>query len=900
MAEGMRPLFDASAYVLFEAIGDSEAEDFDGVGSAQQHVEQQAGTMQQPPGLAQRQHEQPSREAITPASRREEHHEPTETKAYASLAPLGLSCHDVRVSSRSGGSHEGTEGRAIEDSRRDGGMRASNEASISSELINTQVRRRNEVGLDLIAAVKGLHVLSPQQLTQLIRDSGNNIVQHIAEDGSHIQVDMEKIARYLPLHLIAVIMAWERDKATFKYLFCGVLLLHSMCDLASRVPKIEQILLDDVRVSEQLVNLVFYLVILLGAYRQDYQNITNDMILLHSALVAYTIKLLMVIVSPQYQDVARVLSAYYKVDIFMDATFSAVCIDVKYLQSKLSIEQTESSAGTPPLTAEENLNHLCQQCDSSLHFLQSLCQEKSFRDCIIKNKEVCGNGGALLLVQAVLNLKISPLYNNTSLYMASISRLKSKALSILLHLCEAECMSFLDEVASNPRSQNLAKSVALQVLKLLKQMFGIDSNTSKMSSEMVYSKGQLELNAMRLTDVLSDDSNYRQFVTLNFTEILAAIFLLPHGEFLSGWCSSNFPVCEDDGSLDIPRASYAHQRTSLLIKILANLHCFVPDVCQDEKDLFLHKFVRFIECSSTSDTEKTGTVGKNLCSLLSHAESLVPRFLNEEDLQLLRLFINQFDSSVVSTAVEALSFQDARNTGPRSSPFQIEVASSHGNNDFNMQEATVDTVISGDKGHSGIGPNGNKQCTLGESKSWMMDQAKKPNGPHINLKEIEMDSSPTRGKTSVERMDIYLDDEKANATHSDENQQRNRKRILMNDMQVALIESALLDEPNMHRNSDSLKSWAEKLSLYGAEVTISRLKNWLNNRKSKLARAAKDVREPYEGERSLERQGSWAAVHSDSPLGPIEDSRVQLKSRWSTKNEPTDNPFSADAASPFP
>ncbi|CAA0824538.1 Unknown protein [Striga hermonthica] len=33
MAEGMRPLFDASAYVLFEAIGDSEAEDFDGVGS---------------------------------------------------------------------------------------------------------------------------------------------------------------------------------------------------------------------------------------------------------------------------------------------------------------------------------------------------------------------------------------------------------------------------------------------------------------------------------------------------------------------------------------------------------------------------------------------------------------------------------------------------------------------------------------------------------------------------------------------------------------------------------------------------------------------------------------------------------------------------------------------------
>lgn len=57
-----------------------------------------------------------------------------------------------------------------------------------------------------------------------------------------LQVDLEKFARYLPLHLIAVIMAWERDKSTFKYLLCGILLLHSMCDLASRVPKIEQVI----------------------------------------------------------------------------------------------------------------------------------------------------------------------------------------------------------------------------------------------------------------------------------------------------------------------------------------------------------------------------------------------------------------------------------------------------------------------------------------------------------------------------------------------------------------------------------------------------------------------------------------------------------------------------------
>lgn len=34
----------------------------------------------------------------------------------------------------------------------------------------------------------------------------------------------------------------------------------------------------------------------------------------------------------------------------------------------------------------------------------------------------------------------------------------------LLYLCEAESVSYLDEVASNRASQNLAKSIALQVL----------------------------------------------------------------------------------------------------------------------------------------------------------------------------------------------------------------------------------------------------------------------------------------------------------------------------------------------------------------------------------------------------------------------------------------------------
>ena len=97
------------------------------------------------------------------------------------------------------------------------------------------------------------------------------------------------------------------------------------------------------------------------------------------------------------------------------------------------------------------------------------------------------------------------------------------------------------------------------------------------------------------------------------TEVLTTIFSLPHGEFLSSWCSSELPVWEEDATLEydpcaaagwaleffsssdllypcclestfipcnVPRASYAHQRTSLLVKVIANLHCFVPDICK--------------------------------------------------------------------------------------------------------------------------------------------------------------------------------------------------------------------------------------------------------------------------------------------------------------------------------
>lgn len=46
----------------------------------------------------------------------------------------------------------------------------------------------------------------------------------------------------------------------------------------------------------------------------------------------------------------------------------------------------------------------------------------------------------------------------------------------LLHLCEAESISYLDEVASSPESLDLAKSVSLEVgvLELFKNLLEFD------------------------------------------------------------------------------------------------------------------------------------------------------------------------------------------------------------------------------------------------------------------------------------------------------------------------------------------------------------------------------------------------------------------------------------------
>ncbi|XP_060179184.1 nodulin homeobox isoform X2 [Lycium barbarum] len=691
------------------------------------------------------------------------------------------------------------------------------------------------------------------------------------------------------------------------------------------------------------------------------------MVLLHSTLVASSLYLLTVCMSSQWHDLTLVLLGYRKVDVLMDAAFAAVTADTKILRRSLSADHAHSQQEYG-LKAEETLNHLCQQCEASVQFLQSLCQQKSFRERLVKNKELSSKGGVLLLARAVMRLDVSPVVTVSSSIVAAVSRLKSKVLSILLNLCEAESLSYLDEVASTPASLNLAKSIALEVLNLLKKMFGMDFQQSVAPSDKNYPKGQLQLNAMRLADIFSDDSNFRSFITTHFTEVLTEIFSVAHGEFLSTWCSSDLPIREEDATLEydpfaaagwvldlfpfsdqlnamstestfvpsnVPRLSYPHQRTSLLVKVLANLHCFVPDICKEEKDLFLNKFVQCLrtKVSETSegfksiiDPQKAATVSRNLGSLLSHAESLIPTFLNEEDVQLLRVFITELESLITPRAFGENRVQEAQNLGGCLSPQFREVALDLNNRSANSREDILDNSSLQRLNQLNSRIKGESQSAEGGTKGEMTEQEKFI-ATSIAIKDVETqhmetsgsDSSSTRSRHPTDQAGKVdqincngpgevREDEMVGAAQNEEKQQRKRKRTIMNDKQISLIENALVNEPDMQRKKALLEYWSEELSVHGSEVTKSQLKNWLNNRKARLARAAKDGRMLSEGDNPDKQGGSLMLPPCDSPGSPVEDVGVLSAAREnaqrvtgpSTSTCFTENPAAVPVASTEP
>ncbi|XLS68094.1 hypothetical protein HN51_019117 [Arachis hypogaea] len=804
--------------------------------------------------------------------------------------------------------------------------------------------------IGLIVAVKELQGLKALDLNKLLRDSENLSIQYCTKNGLLLKIDMEKLAGSLPLHLISMLISFKRDEALFRYLLSAIRLLYSLCDLASRISKLEQIFLDDVKLFDQLLDFVSYMLIVLGGFKQEDHAFCHRH-LVHSTLVPCTFYLLTGFISTKWQDVVHVLLAHPKIDIFMDAAFGSVRMVVRCLEITLLAYYNDFSMESN-LTAEQVVYYLCQQCEASLQFLQSLCQQKLFKERLLMNKEICGEGGVLFLALSILKLQIQP--SLPTRIKAALSRLKSIILSILLGLCEVESISYLDEVASSPQSLALAKSVASEVLDLLKIAFGRDSAHHNVDG--CHPMGFVQLNAMRLADILSDDSNFRSYVMLCFTKVLTAIISLSHGDFLSCWCSSNLPETEEDcnveydifaavgwvldyTSLDItnatnlefiqipnkmPRASYAHHKTSLLIKLFANLHCFVPNICEEMEEN--HFVLKVLEClqmdlsdilpgfSFASDAPKAAIASKNLRSLLSHAESLIPNYLNTEDLQLLRVFSSKLQSLFSSTGFEEIIFNCFYCLFLLyifSSLFMsiLELLYDSGLIIWKIQDGKFELSLSWDNftklntnEHYQVAQNaggcpspltGKEPACFnkrGNSKEGMSKNAAFPDidqpntraedinkGSDINMQDQEdnvisasgtreidvdalntdtssSDTSSAKGKNSFEHMydgklsKLNEDRKKVAVKENKEDeklatvQKRKRKRNIMNDKQVALIESALLDKPDMHRNAASLQSWAEKLCFHGSEVTPSQLKNWLNNRKAKLARAAKDVR----------------------------------------------------------
>ena len=98
-----------------------------------------------------------------------------------------------------------------------------------------------------------------------------------------------------------------------------------------------------------------------------------------------------------------------------------------------------------------------------------------------------------------------------------------------------------------------------------------------------------------------------------------------------------------------------------------------------------------------------------------------------------------------------------------------------------------------------------------------------------NVETSGSDTSSTKGKNTINKFVERLresthagvqEDEKVEIVQTEEKQRRKRKRTIMNDEQVAIIEMALLDEPEMQRNTASIQSWADKLIHYVRKIDL--------------------------------------------------------------------------------
>lgn len=573
-------------------------------------------------------------------------------------------------------------------------------------------------GLDVFGAVEELHNLSAKEMNKLLRDSQHLFTLRLRTGrGSFLRVNLERLVSRLPIHLLAC-LASRGTEPRLRYLLRGVRLLHSLSDLALRHPKLEQIFLQEVKIREQILDLIIYMLITLAGPEQEGRH-GSSFTILHAALVACSLHLLPAFVAGEWSDLVPVLLVHPKIDIFMDAAFDAVRRDIGLLHMKLrALNSKLMSNRVSSNVAESMAEVIAQQCEASVQVLQSLCQPHVFRDKVLNHKELCRNGGVLHLVLTVLNLHVPFLLAESKYLVSLVARLKSKILSLMVKFCETESVSFLDEVAADVRTMHLAETVAAEVFTLVRKAL-IEEPRELQESEDEEDEmlsGLLYIHAMRLADIFSDDSNFRNSVMDFIAPDLAKVLAQSPTTFLSRWCgsstteeikpgsdsvliydpfraagaamhsfkssggssarasgSANALLPDDSSGCSLSAgqlqfASYSQERSSLFVKILANLHCFNPEICPaNEKDRFLNLFVECLMAGPftpgnsaffLSTVQTAVRVCENLFLLLDHVSSLSSEAVSDEDLQLVSTFYCALHDAICPSAVFEDSIQE--------------------------------------------------------------------------------------------------------------------------------------------------------------------------------------------------------------------------------------------------
>ncbi|KAK9057272.1 hypothetical protein SSX86_022107 [Deinandra increscens subsp. villosa] len=698
--------------------------------------------------------------------------------------------------------------------------------------------------LDLNLAVKELHVLNSRELGKLIRDAENGTIRFTKQDGSPSKMKVESLARHLCRHIMTHLLSYKQDEQHFRYLLSGFRLLHTLYDVTSynlELHKVSESIfsIDLFSLCRILDSFEFSGSIWVVIFSQTGQKIddSSEMVLLYSAMLPSSLYLLRPLISWEWHKVTLVLLAHSEANGFTIAAFTAVHVVTNFLQDKLQAQDID-------YRIKSNVNEvycLLLHCEASLQFLQSLCKQMLFREYVVKNKKLCEEGVVLELVQNIMQL---PQCEDPHL-MDVVYRLKSKVLSIMILLCEVESVPFLDMAFSSSQSLQLAESTVLEVLEVLKVMFYGDLKDE-------HRRGILQLNAMRLTEIFSAHSSFRTCIISHLTEALTRVFSQPRMEFLSTWCSNDREPAEEDivmefdpisaagqvlgvittsqvrhstwSNFQAPQTPYTHQRSSLLVKILNNLTCYALDLPEGEKAFFINEFLECLQNEFLTlpggAAERTAAANRNLSSLFRHAKSLTPECLNVEDVLALGGFISQLEELLKAQESDIHRLQEFHNRDQCPSPTpQISSPNEHdrnGNDDGCVPVSLAMVRLD--------------QLTFKEN-------CQNESNDMVGEDEQMIDLGDNSGAQNTETVDRMQDVEELRSVQSDEKQQKKRKRSKMSDDQIAILESALLDLTDLKKGG-SLEFWADKLSFHGPQVTSSQLRNWLSNRKAKLARTA--------------------------------------------------------------